>query len=132
MTQRETTRVFPVLLLEPNTATAAALASLLDTAGFEVLISGTARSALRAVEETFFFALIVVADLTNKDCLVTLKELRRRAPRSWMIVAAADCGMDDCSLIHRRGGDACVASPISIDDLIHRLDAFRWRARPSF
>jgi len=121
-----------VLLLEPDTATAAALASQLDAAGFEVLISGTARSALRAVEETSFFALIVVADLTNKDCLVTLDKLRRRAPRSWMIVAAPGCGVSECSLIHRHGGDACVASPVAMGDLIHRLDAFHWRARPSF
>ena len=132
MTQRETTRALPVLLLEPDTATAAALAAQLDAAGFEVLISETAMSALRAVEETFFFALIVVADLTNKDCLVTLEKLRRQAPGSWMIVAAPGCGVNECSLIHRHGGDACVASPVAMGDLIHRLDAFHWRARPSF
>jgi len=132
MIRRETTRLFPVLLVEPNRANAADLASLLDAAGFEVLISGTADSALRAVEKTFFFALIVIAELTNKDCLATLEGLRRRAPRSWMIVAAPDCDMDTCSVIHRYGGDACVALPISTEDLIRRLDAFHRRARPAF
>jgi DNA-binding response OmpR family regulator len=131
VTRRESTRLLPVLLLEPDTATAAALASQLDAAGFDVLICGSARSALHAVERTFFFALIVDADLTSKDCLLTLEELRSRAPRSWMIVAAPDCEASVCNLIHRCGGDACVAFPISLDDIVHRLDAFHLRTRPS-
>jgi DNA-binding response OmpR family regulator len=131
VTRRESTRLFPVLLLEPDTATAVALASELEAAGFDVRICGSARSALRAVESTFFFALIVDADLTSKDCLVTLEELRSRASRSWMIVAAPDCEAGACNLIHRYGGDACVAFPISLDDLVHRLDVFHLRTRPS-
>lgn len=130
--RRETTRVFPVLLLEPNPQNAAELASLLDSAGFEIVVSNSTESALQALRKVFFFALIVVADLTDQACLMTLAMLRRRAPRSWMIVVAPDCGVQACNLVHRYGGDACVALPISPEDLIDRLDAFQMRARPSF
>ena len=121
-----------MLLLDPNAENAAHLASLLSAEGLDVLICEDAGSALPAVEKTFFFALIVVADLTNMDCLMTLETLRRRAPRSWMIVAAPDCDVHACNHIYRHGGDACVAMPISLDDLVHRLDAFCKCTRPSF
>jgi hypothetical protein len=49
-----------------------------------------------------------------------------------MIVAAPDDDIDACNLVYRRGGDACVALPITLDDLISRLDAFQLRSRPSF
>lgn len=50
MIQHETTRLFPVLLVEPNPQHAADLASLLDAACFEVLISESPAAALRALD----------------------------------------------------------------------------------
>jgi DNA-binding response OmpR family regulator len=104
----------------------------LEAAGFEVRIETCSLSAFQALRKSFFFAVVVVADLRDQNCLVTLEALRRKTPRSWMIVAAPRCDMRTCDLIHRHGGDACVAMPISVDDLINRLDAFQRRARPSF
>jgi len=124
--------LFPVLLLEPNPASAAQLVSVLVAAGFRVHSEATAESALQALHETFFFALTVVADLSDKDCLAALAALRRRAPRSRMIVATPHCDAHACNLIHRHGGDACVALPISAEDLISRLEAFQSRPRTSF
>jgi len=126
------TSPFPALLLEPNLANAAQLASRLQAAGFEIRIEGRANSALQAQRQSFFFALIVVADLSDQGSLVTLDALRRRSPRSWMIVATPNCDAQACNLIHRHGGDACTTLPIDLDDLIARLDAFQLRARPSF
>jgi DNA-binding response OmpR family regulator len=123
---------FPVLLLEPDLANAAQLASRLQAAGFEIRVEGRAESALQAQRQSFFSALVVIADLGDKDCLVTLDALRRRSPRSWMIVAAPNCDTQACNLIHRHGGDACVSVPIDLGDLIARLEAFQLRARPSF
>lgn len=123
---------FPALLLEPNLANAAQLGSRLQAAGFEIRIEASADSALEAQRQSFFFALIVIADLTDQDCLVTLDTLRRRSPRSWMIVAASNCDAQACNVIHRHGGDACISLPIDPNDLIARLDAFQLRARPSF
>ena len=124
--------VFPVLLLEPIPENAARIAAQLDAAGFSTRIEGNADLALQALRKSFFFALIVVADLTHKESLARLQTLRRRARRSWMIVAAPQCDTHTCDLIHRYGGDACVPLPISADDLIDRLDAFQLRERPLF
>jgi DNA-binding response OmpR family regulator len=130
--QRYITKPFPVLLLEPNVENANQLAPRLEAAGFDVRVETCSLSAFQALRKSFFFALVVIADLADQDCLVTLATLRRKAPRSWMIVVASRCDIRTCDLIHRHGGDACVAVPISVDDLIDRLDAFQLRARPSF
>ena len=92
----------------------------------------SAEAALQAQRQSFFFALIVIADLTDKDCLVALDTLRRRSPRSWMIVATSNCDDHARNVIHRHGGDTCISLPIDPHDLIARLDAFQLRARPSF
>ena len=126
------TSPFPALLVEPNEANAVELACRLQAAGFEIRIEGVAGSALQAQRQSFFFALIVIADLAEKDCLVALDALRQRSPRSWMIVATSSCDDHACTLIHRHGGDTCLSVPIDPDDLIARLDAFQLRARPSF
>jgi DNA-binding response OmpR family regulator len=131
-TDRQRTSPFPVLLLEPDQANAVQLASRLQTAGFEIRVEGRADSALQAQRQSFFSVLIVIAELSDKDCLVTLDALRRQSPRSWMIVATSDCDDQACNVIHRHGGDACISVPIDPDDLIARLDAFQLRARPSF
>jgi DNA-binding response OmpR family regulator len=129
---RQRTSPFPVLLLEPDLANAAQLASGLQAAGFETRIEGRADSALQAQRQSFYSVLVVIADLSDKDCVATLDALRRRSPRSWMIVATSKCDAHACNLIHRHGGDACISSPIDLDDLVARLDAFQLRARPSF
>jgi DNA-binding response OmpR family regulator len=129
---RQRTSPFPALLLEPDQAKAVQLASRLQAAGFEIRIEAGADSALQAQRQSFFFALIVIADLADQDCLATLDAFRRRSPRSWMIVATPDCDDQACNLIHRHGGDACISLPVDSDDLISRLDAFQSRARPSF
>jgi DNA-binding response OmpR family regulator len=129
---RHRTSPFPALLLEPDLANAAQLASRLQAAGFEIRIEARADSALQAQRQSFFFALIVIGDLADKDFLVMLDALRRESPRSWMLVATPNCDIQACNLIHRHGGDACISLPIDLDDLVARLDAFQSRARPSF
>lgn len=129
---RQRTSRFPALLLEPDQAKAVQLASRLQAAGFEIRIEARLDSALQAQRQSFFFALIVIADLADKNCIETLDALRRRSPRSWMIVATPNCDDQACNLIRRHGGDACLSLPIDLDDLIARLDAFQLRARPSF
>lgn len=125
--------LFPVLLfLQLKLKNPARLAAELQAAGFSIRIETNADVALQALRNFFFFALVVAADLTNKKGLVTLQTLRRKARKSWLIVAAPQCDAHTCHLIHREGGDACVSLPIAAADLIARLDAFQSRERPSF
>ncbi|HKE97102.1 MAG TPA: hypothetical protein VKB34_22525 [Povalibacter sp.] len=128
----DTERVFSVLLLSSDLRGAAALAAELQLAGLEVHIAGGVDSALRLLRKTFYFALLVMADLADPDTPAALQRLRGRARRTWMIVAASSCDVPVCALIHRCGGDACITLPISVDELLERFAALRARTRPSF
>src|SRR5713226_1901834 len=77
----------PVLLLDPQTESAAALAAYLEANGFPTRIERTGAGAQSAIKEAYFATLIVIADLDDQACLEWLEALRRIASRSWMIVA---------------------------------------------
>ncbi len=122
----------PVLLLDPQTESAAALAAYLEANGFPTRIERTGAGAQSAIKEAYFATLIVIADLDDQACLDCLEDLRRIASRSWMIVVSPRCDTKTCNLIYRHGGDACVTAPVSIDDLTKRLTAFQSRSRPLY
>jgi len=122
----------PILLLDPEVGSAAELAARLELNGFPTRIERTGAGALAAIEDTYFATLIVVADLDDNACLDRLADLRRAALRSWMIVVSPRCDAKTCNLIYRRGGDACIPAPVSIDDLTGRLTAFQSRSRPLY
>jgi DNA-binding response OmpR family regulator len=61
-----------------------------------------------------------------------LDELRRAAPRVWIIVLS-DLQLENAlALAHRHGVDAVLSMPFSMQDLTSRLAAFSLRARPTF
>lgn len=124
--------LFPILVLLEKPENPARLAVELEAAGFSTRIETNADQAVQALRKSFFFAVIAAADLTDKKGLATLQTLRRKARKSWLIVAAPQCDAHTCDLIHRHGGDACISLPIAAADLIARLDAFQSRERPSF
>jgi DNA-binding response OmpR family regulator len=127
---RTTADYMPVLLLDSNPARAAELAACLEMKGFPTRVAHSAAGAQAAIRDVRFATLIVVADAAV--CLDKLRELRRKAARSWIIVVSPRCDTDTCNLIYRHGGDACLAAPASIDELTRRLAAFQLRARPTF
>ena len=120
------------MLLDPETDRAAKLAVQLGLIGFPTRAECSGAGALEAIKNAYFATLIVMADLDDKDCLDWLDELRRAARRVWMIVISPRCDTNTCNLIYRHGGDACLAAPVSIDDLTKRLTAFQSRARPLY
>jgi DNA-binding response OmpR family regulator len=121
-----------VLLLDPEMDGATKLAAQLELIGFPTRPESTGAGALAAITEAYFATLIVISDLDDKDCLDWLDDLRRAAPRVWMIVISPRCDTKTCNLIYRYGGDACLTAPASIEDLTKRLTAFQARARPLY
>jgi DNA-binding response OmpR family regulator len=115
-----------VLALDPESD------SGLAAVGFSVCVANSAVDATAAIRKGYFTAPVVVADLGNAACLDRLDELRREAPRCWMIVVSPQCDARTCNLIYRHGGDVCVAAPVSIVELTKRLGALQWRSRPVY
>jgi DNA-binding response OmpR family regulator len=122
----------PILLLDPEMDSAAALAAHLESNGFPTRIERTHAGAQAAIKGSHFATLIVIANLDREACLDWLDDFRRAAVRSWMIVVSPRCDAKTCHLIYRHGGDACVTSPVSVAELTRRLTAFQSRARPLY
>jgi DNA-binding response OmpR family regulator len=122
----------PILLLDPEMDSAAELVRHMELNGFPTRIEQTGAGAQAALKDTYFAALIVIADLNDSACFHWLDDLRRAALRTWMIVVSARCDAKTCKLIYRYGGDACITAPVSIDDLTGRLNAFQLRSRPGY
>ncbi len=122
----------PILLLDPEADSAAELAGDLELRGFAIHVEHTEAGARAAMKDASFAVVIVVADVNHDACPYRLDDLRRAALRSWMIVISPRCDAKTCERIYRRGGDACLAAPVSIDDLIGRLTAFQARSRPLY
>lgn len=129
---RITVKHEPVLLLDPDMDSAVALAKHLELNGFPTRIECTGHAAQAAINSAHFATLIVIAKLDDKACLECLDNLRRASARSWMIVVSPRCDATTCNLIYRHGGDACLTTPVSIDELTTRLTALQSRSRPLY
>lgn len=86
---------------------------------------------LSAVREKYYRTLIVAADIEDPDCLAFLVELRKAAPKSWMIALTRPLDRRETLRAYRHGVDAVAIAPVSPVDLRARIAGFQLRARTS-
>ena len=123
---------FPTLVFDPNIDNARMIAGSLERRGISVHIAGSAPEALRLAKDVYHRAVIVVADLTDEDCLQLLDSMHRAAPRSWLIVANGRVDRELRKLVYRHGADALVETPVDIGALVQRIASFQARSRPIY
>jgi len=119
----------PTLLLDPDPATAAVMASQLRHAGFETYIAINGYAALLAIRTMRFGAIVVVADLTNIAIRNDLRALRRAAPDSWLVLIADSLIDPADEFLLELGSDALFAPPFTVADLTQRLNTLSNRRR---
>jgi len=120
------------LLLDADIEHGGWLVEQLNVAGFKTDFAvswGAAHAALRA---NYYHSCIVVAELDKLTDCGRLDELRRAAPRVWMMVLSDHASGRAQSLIRHHGLDALLSEPVSMQDLTSRLIAFSLRARPTY
>ena len=120
----------PTLLVNANSGMAAQLAQQLEHAGFHAETATSCWAAHAAVLARVYASLVCFVDPNSPSDMDCVSTLRRRAPRSWIILISSSAAVDVRSLTAQCGADALVATPLSIDDLTARLAAFARRARP--
>jgi DNA-binding response OmpR family regulator len=119
------------LLVDADTAHGGQLVEQLIQAGFKTDLAlswGAAHAALRA---NYYHSCIMVAALDQLTDRERLDELRRAAPRVWMIVLSDYASEEAQRLARQHGIDALLSAPYSMQDLTSRLAAFSVRARPT-
>jgi DNA-binding response OmpR family regulator len=120
-----------VLLLDPDPEAAIVMASQLRHAGFDTHITTSGPSALLATRTLHFGAIVVVADLTNTESCNYLREIRRSAPRSWLVIIADPMIGRAEDLLHELGGDALFGAPFTVAELTQRLSTLSNSNRPT-
>ncbi len=126
-----TTHDSRTLLLDANNEHGGQLVEQLNHAGFKTDFAVSWSAALAALGANYYHACIVVADLDQSADLSQLDELRRAAPRVWVIVLSDLQRENALALAQRHGVDAVLSAPFSMQDLTSRLVAFSLRARPT-
>lgn len=120
------------LLVDADIAHGGQLVEQLNHAGFKTDFAVSWGAAHAALGANYYHSCIVVADLDQLTDREQLDELRRAAPRVWMIVLSDHPSEQAQRIARRRGIDALLAAPFSMHDLASRLAAFSLRARPTY
>ncbi len=120
------------LLVDSNPEHDGQLLEQLNRAGFRTDFAMSWSAARAALGANYFHSCIVVADLDRSGELGQLDELRRAAPRVWIIVLSDLTSENALALAHRHGVDAVLSASCSVQGLTSRLAGFSLRARPHF
>lgn len=118
------------LVINVNAASAQQLVEQLRHSGFAADFATSCPAALRALRAQYYGSMVFVGDLSDPRDLTCIAELRRRVPRTWLIMISATTLPDTRELFLRYGVDALLISPFSMQDLESRLLAFSMRSRP--
>lgn len=120
------------LLVDANIPHGGQLVEQLNHAGFRTDFAVSCVAAHAALRANYYHSCIVVADLDQRADREQLVELRRAIPRVWMIALSDHSSERAQRIVLRRGVDAVLSAPFSVQDLTSRLAACSLRARPTF
>ena len=120
----------PTLLVDANGPAATQLADQLRHSGFSVDIAITCPAAHAAARARHYGSLVFVADLNQPMDPECLAGLRKRSPRTWIIVISSTVTSEGQERALRYEADGLLIAPFSTQELISRLLAFSQRSRP--
>lgn len=120
----------PALIVDADSAAASQLAEQLRRAGFVTDVATSCWDAHVAILARFYGSLVCVVNPDKPSDLECISTLRRRSPRTWIILVTPSAGMDTHSLRAHCGADAFLTTPFSMEELLRRLAAFSQRLRP--
>ncbi len=118
------------LIVDADSAAATQLAEQLRHAGFVTDIATSCWAADAAILARFYGSLVCIADPNRPSDLECVCTLRRRSPRTWIVLVTSGARMDTRGVRADCGADAFLTTPFSMQDLLHRLAAFSQRPRP--
>lgn len=120
----------PTLIIDAHGAAAKQLAEQLTHSGFTANSADTCAEALVAMRAQHYRSMIFIGDVSELEDVQCIAELRKRAPRTWIIMISSTELHDARELYLRYGVDAQIVTPFSMGDLLSRLMAFSRHSRP--
>jgi DNA-binding response OmpR family regulator len=120
----------PTLVVDANGPAATQLAVQLSHSGFSADIAITCSAALAAARARHYGSLVFIADVNEAADLACVGALRKRSPRTWIIVISSTAPSEAQKRVLRYDADALLIAPFAMKDLTSRLLAFSLRSRP--
>ena len=120
----------PTLIIDVRGTAAGPLAEQLTHCGFTANSADACPQALAAVRAQHYRSLLFLGDVSDPEDVRCLAELRKRAPRTWIILISSTELLDAEELYTCYGVDAQMIAPFSMWDLVSRLMAFSRHSRP--
>jgi DNA-binding response OmpR family regulator len=121
-----------ILLIDAHNEQGGRLVEQLNHAGFKTDFAVSWTAAHAALRANCYQSCVVIAELDQLADLDHLAELRRMAPRVWIIVLSDFPPENTRARAHRQGIDAVISAPFSMEELTSRLAALSVRTRPAF
>jgi DNA-binding response OmpR family regulator len=106
------------------------LANELKLRGLSADIAISCTAAMTSLRACYYGSMVFVGDPSRLADLRCIAELRRKKPRTWIIMISSSPPCDTRELFSRYGIDAVLVRPWSTNDLVFRLLAFSRRSRP--
>lgn len=119
-----------VLLVDCNSAAANQMADQLRHSGFHANVADSAQAANLAARAKHYDALVMVANLNQTEDVHFLKDLRKSAQRSWLIVISSVPCANALQIAFHCGADSLLIAPFSIEALTSRLSRLLLRSSP--
>jgi hypothetical protein len=94
----------PILLVDPDVDLGRGLLHQLTRHGFCADLAITVHAARACVGVRYYRATVVVADLSDCQHLFGLRQLRKAAPQTWIIVVATKTEFEACQVVFSHGG----------------------------
>jgi DNA-binding response OmpR family regulator len=124
-------RAQPILLVDPQLDLGRGLWHQLIRHGLRADLAITVDAARSCVGYKHYYAMIIIADLSNLRELRGWRQLREAAPRTWMIVVASKAADPASRVAANFGSDVCLPTPFRFSDLLSSLALFSHRRRIS-
>jgi len=119
----------PILLVDPDVDLGRGLLHQLTRHSFCADLAITVEAARACVGVRYYRAMVIVADLSDCQHLLGLRQLREVAPQTWIIVVATNTDCEACQVVFSHGADACLPKPFQFSDLLFRLESLSHHGR---
>jgi PAS domain S-box-containing protein len=117
--------LFNVLIVEDDPDTRDNIADILELDGLDCDRAATLAEGLRRLHEKAYFAIILDRKLPDGHATESLPEIRKRAPKSAIVVVTGYADLDGAIVALREGASDYILKPINADALRASLTRIR-------
>ena len=112
-----------ILLVDDEERFRTTLGKMLRAQGLEVKTLGSGREALAELSQKAYDVMVLDVRMPDMDGIATLKEIKRIAPQTEVIILTGHASMDAAVEIMNLGGYDYLLKPCPVEDLMAKIES---------